>query len=145
MLALTPLQLIIHESPYSVSETVDRLERGIKAKGINVFAVIDHSGAAHQADMDLQEEKVIIFGDPKVGTFLMQENPLIAMELPLRILIYQNPVGHTEIAYIDPLSLGESYHIKKNSEVLKKMSAGLAHLVSETIDKEPVGEFNVLM
>jgi len=133
MKQLKPLQLVIQQSPYSMSETMERLEKGIKAKGISIFAIIDHSGAAQKVNMNLSNEKVIIFGDPKVGTFLMQENPLIGLELPLRILISQNEEGGIQIAYIDPITLGASYTIVKNSEILKKMSTGLAHLVAEVI------------
>jgi uncharacterized protein (DUF302 family) len=97
-----------------------------------VFSIIDHSGAAQKINMDLRDEKLIIFGDPKVGTFLMQENPSIGIELPLRILIWQNVDGLVQVAYIDPISLGESYDIK-NIEILNKMSLGLANLVAEAI------------
>lgn len=86
--------------------------------------------------MSLGEEKVIIFGDPKVGTFLMQENPLIGLELPLRILVWQAEKDLIQIAYIDPLSLGESYGISKNLEILRKMKSGLSLLIAEAI-REP--------
>lgn len=137
MKQLKPLQLVIQQSPYSMSETMERLEKGIKAKGIAIFAIIDHSGAAQKVNMKLIDEKVIIFGDPKVGTFLMQENPLIGMELPLRILVWQNAEGDIQIAYIDPMTLGESYEIIRNSEILKKMSTGLANLVAEVVKPSP--------
>ena len=130
---MKPLELIINTSPYSVSETVARLEKAISAKGIVIFSTIDHSGEARKANMSLGDEKVIIFGDPKVGTFLMQENPLIGLELPLRILVWQAEKDLTHIAYIDRLSIGESYGISKNLEILRKMKDGLSLLIAEAI------------
>ena len=133
MVKLNPMQFVVQHSPYSVSETVARLEKAIKAKGMMIFAIIDHSGEAQKVNMPLNDEKVIVFGDPKVGTFLMQENPTIGMELPLRILVWENAEGLVQVAYIDPVSLGESYEITKNAEILKKMSFGLANLIGEVI------------
>ncbi len=135
MTKLNPLQIVVQHSPYSVSETVERLEKAIKAKGMMIFTIIDHSGEAQKVNLSLKDEKVIIFGDPKVGTFLMQENPSIGMELPLRILIWEDEDGLVQVAYLDPISLGESYEITKNAEVLKKMSFGLANLIGEVIQQ----------
>lgn len=135
MVKLNPMQLVVQHSPYSVSETAEKLEKAIKAKGMMVFAVIDHSGEAQKVNMALHDEKVIIFGDPKVGTFLMQENPSIGMELPLRILVWENEEGLVQVAYLEPTSLGESYEISRNSEILKKMSFGIANLIGEAIQQ----------
>lgn len=136
MLALKDLQLIITASPHSVEETIRRLEKILKSKENNVFAFVDHSGEAKKVNMDLSDEKVLIFGDPKIGTYLMQENPLIGMELPLRILVLQNKEKATQIVYIDPISLGESYKIEKNAEILKKISLGLSNIVAEVIKEK---------
>ena len=133
MTKLKPLEFTMQKSPHSVSETVRRFEKAITAKGMIVFSYVDHSGEAQKARMNLNEEKLLIFGDPKVGTFLMQENPMIGMELPLRLLIWQNGNQLTQIAYIDPVSLGESYGITKQVEILRKMSSVLALMVAEVI------------
>lgn len=133
MVTLSPLQLISHESPYTVAETITRLKRVLQSKGNAIFACIEHDEEARKAGLNLQDEKVLIFGDPKVGTSLMQENPLIGIELPLRILVMQNEVKVTQIVYIDPISLGVSYKISKNSEILKKMSIGIGNLVNESL------------
>lgn len=129
----TSLQLIVQQSPHSVSTTVERLEKGILAKGMKVFAKIDHANEARGVDMPLKDEIVLIFGDPRVGTFLMQENPLIGFELPLRFLVWQNENSVTHIAYVDPISLGAAYKIYSQATVLKKMSGGLAALAEEVI------------
>lgn len=133
MTQTTSLQLIVHQSPYSVSTTIERLETGILAKGMKVFAKIDHANEARGVDMPLNDEVVLVFGDPKIGTFLMQENPLIGLELPLRLLVWQNEKSHTQIAYIDPISLGSAYKIYSQTAYLKKMTGGLAALIEEVI------------
>jgi uncharacterized protein (DUF302 family) len=133
MTTLNSLQLMIQASPYSVAKTMERLETAIKARGMTVFAIIDHAREAEKVEMPLKEEKVIIFGDPKVGTFLMQENPLVGIELPLRILVWLDLQNVVQVAYLDPLSIGQSYAIKHHEERLKKMSLGLDHLVKEAL------------
>lgn len=135
MVKLNPMHLIVQHSPYSVSETIEKLEKAIQSRGMTVFAIIDHSGEAQKVNLPLNDEKVIIFGDPKVGTFLMQENPSIGMELPLRILVWKNEDDLVQVAYIDPVSLSESYEMTKHTETLKKMSFGLANLVGEVIQQ----------
>jgi uncharacterized protein (DUF302 family) len=143
MVQLKPLDLQIQKSPHSVATTQERLKKLITAKGMIIFAEVDHSEEAHKARMNLNEEKLLIFGDPKVGTFLMQENPLIGMELPIRILIWQDDEKVTQIAYIDPLTLGQSYNITKNIEILRKISSALSVIVSETIQSTPEGEVKI--
>lgn len=125
--------LILFKSPYSSVETVERLKSILKEKGVTVFALIDHSKAAKENGLVLADEVVVVFGDPKTGTFLMQENPEIGIELPLKILVWQNVKGETFIGYKDPLELGEKYQIKKNAEILAKMHQGLSQLVAKVI------------
>lgn len=140
MIQLNPLNLQIQKSPHSVVTTTERLKKLITTKGMIIFATVDHFEEARKVHMNLNEEKLLIFGDPKVGTFLMQENPLIGMELPIRILIWQDEKKVTQIAYIDPLSLGRSYNIIQNIEILKKMSFALSAIVTEVIQNETEGD-----
>jgi uncharacterized protein (DUF302 family) len=129
----TPSSLVIHISPHSVPETVERIRKILKLKEINLFALIDHSGEAQKAGMQLEKENLLIFGDPKVGTYLMQENPAIGIELPLKLLVWKNTNGATQIAYLDPLQLKEAYGITKNGDILKKMSESMGLLVDKVI------------
>lgn len=124
-------QLIIHSSPLSPSQILENLKRIFQAKDITLFALIDHSGEAHKAGLDLQYEQLLIFGDPKTGTFLMQENPAIGIELPLKILLWQTPEGITQIAFKDPTYLAEVYGIKKNAGILQKMKDALTTLIDK--------------
>lgn len=122
-------QLIIHSSPHPPALILEKLKKIFQAKDIIVFALIDHSGEAHKAGLDLPYEQLLIFGDPKTGTFLMQENPAIGIELPLKILLWENHEGVTQIAYKDPMYLAEVYGIKKNAGILQKMKTALATLI----------------
>lgn len=124
-------QLIIHSSSHPPAEILEKLKRVFQAKDITLFALIDHSGEARRAGLDLQYEQLLIFGDPKAGTFLMQENPAIGIELPLKILLWQDPGGVTQIAYKDPNYLAEVYAIKKNVGILQKMREALAAIIDK--------------
>ncbi|WP_068469241.1 DUF302 domain-containing protein [Candidatus Protochlamydia phocaeensis] len=123
----------VHWSPYSVAETVQHLDAALRAKGTPVFALIDHSGEASRVGLSLADEKLLIFGDPKVGTFLMQENPAIGFDLPLKVLVWKDASGSTQIAYTDPSVLKDRYHIEKNKEILEKMAHALSSLINEVI------------
>lgn len=125
--------LIIQTSPHSPDKTIENVKKILQVKGITLFALIDHSSEAQKAGLELPYERLLIFGDPKAGTYLMQENPAIGIELPLKILVWQSPDGITKIGYKEPLLLAESYGIKKNIEFLKKISEGLSGLISHAI------------
>ena len=92
-------------SPFSVAETLERLEKAIHSRNIRLFAHIDHSGEARQAGLKMQEAHVLIFGSPKGGTPLMIASPLLALDLPLKALIWQGEddqvwVSSTSAAYL---------------------------------------------
>lgn len=126
--------LVIHTSTFSVAQTVERLKTALEAKQIRIFTIIDHAKAAQESSLELAAEQVLIFGDPKVGTFLMQENPEIGIELPLKILVWQDTAGTTYVGYKDPILLAEAYSIIKNAGILKKMSQGLSLLVTHAAE-----------
>ena len=79
--------LLTFKSAYPFDDTVSRLEKGIQEKGMSVFAVIDHAKAAQDVGLSMPATKVIIFGNPKAGTPLMQKHPPLALDLPLRVLV----------------------------------------------------------
>lgn len=91
--------LITRESPYPVAETVGKIESALGAKGIKVFARIDHSGEAKAAGLTLRPTEVLIFGNPKAGTPLMQATPTIAIDLPLKVLVWQDDQGQVQVAW----------------------------------------------
>jgi uncharacterized protein (DUF302 family) len=102
--------LVTKESPGSVAETVARLATLIAERGLTLFGVIDHSGEAHAVGLELRETKVVIFGNPKAGTPVMQAAPLAALDLPLKVLIWDDN-GQTKLTYTAPAALAARYGI----------------------------------
>jgi uncharacterized protein (DUF302 family) len=103
--------VITKVSPSSVEATVSRLVALVESKGMKVFAVIDHSGVASRAGLALRDTKVVIFGSPQAGTPVMRAHPLAALDLPLRVLIWDDE-GHTKLSYTAPEALASRYGIE---------------------------------
>lgn len=122
-------QLIIYSSSHSPAQILEKLRKIFQAKEITIFALIDHSGEARKAGLDLSYEQLLIFGDPKTGTLLMQENPAIGIELPLKILVWEDSKEGTRIAFKDPTYLKDVYGIKNHADILQKMKDSLATLI----------------
>lgn len=86
----------------SVDQTIEKLKAVLEAKGIKLFALIDHSGEAAAAGLQMPATKLLIFGNPKAGTPLMVASPSAAIDLPLKILVAEDGAGATKISYNDP-------------------------------------------
>lgn len=127
----TASALIIQSTNLSPSQVIENIKKMLQSKGVTLFATIDHSGAAHKAELELPIEQLLIFGDPRTGTFLMQENPEIGIELPLKILVWQKSDGTTQIGFKDPLALGEQYGIRKHADILHKMRDNLTQMLNK--------------
>jgi uncharacterized protein (DUF302 family) len=89
-------------SSYPVAATLERLESLLKERGVMIFARIDFSGDAARAGLTMRPEQMLIFGNPKAGTPLMQSMPTAGLDLPLRALVWEDSEGQTRIAYNDP-------------------------------------------
>ncbi len=89
-------------SKHPVDETVERLKALLEAKGIRIFALIDHSGEAEKAGLRMPPTKLVIFGSPKAGTPLMLAAPSTALDLPLKILVWQDATGRSWVSFNDP-------------------------------------------
>jgi uncharacterized protein (DUF302 family) len=92
-------------SHHSVEQTARTLEETLRAKGVKLFALIDHSGEAERAGMQMPPTKLLIFGNPKAGTSLMIASPSIAIDLPLKVLVWEDAAGKVWIAYNSPAYL----------------------------------------
>ena len=86
----------------SVDETVDRLQEILRSRAIELFALVDHSGEAAKAGLHMPPTKLLIFGNPKAGTPVMLAKPSAAIDLPLKILVWQDPEGQTWVSYNSP-------------------------------------------
>jgi uncharacterized protein (DUF302 family) len=89
-------------SHYSVDETVERVNDLLQSKGITLFSLIDHSGEAEKVGIKILPTKLLIFGNPKHGTPVMLAAPSIAIDLPLKILVWEDTAGKTRISYNSP-------------------------------------------
>ena len=122
------------ESPLTFEETVVALQKELNSRGISIFATIDHHKAAEAVGESMQPATVLIVGNPKVGTALMQENPLLAIELPLKILIYKEE-KIVRIRYEKIAAIAEKYHIKQNFATAEKIDAAMQQLIKLAIGK----------
>jgi uncharacterized protein (DUF302 family) len=89
----------------SVNETVQKLQEMLQSKGVKLFALVDHSGEAEKAGMQMRPTKLLIFGNPKAGTPLMIASPSIAIDLPIKILVAEDPDGKVWVSYNAPTYL----------------------------------------
>jgi uncharacterized protein (DUF302 family) len=106
----TEPDVVTKVSPRSVTDTVSKLTGMIKAKGLTLFAVIDQREAAQKASLDLRETVLVIFGSPAAGTPVMAAVPLVALDLPLKALIWDDG-GQTKVTYYDPASVVARHHV----------------------------------
>ena len=126
------------QSLLSFEETVAAIQKTLNSKGITIFATIDHKKAAEAVGENMQPATVLIVGNPKVGTALMQENPLLAIELPLKILIYEERKT-VNIRYEKIAAIAEKYHIKQTFSTAEKIDAAMLQLIKSSIGEYPRG------
>ena len=98
-------------SHHSVEQTVEAFEKVFHAKGVKLFAVIDHSGEAEKAGLHMPPTKLLIFGNPKAGTPLMLASPAVAIDLPLKVLVREDAGGQVSISYNSPAWLQARHHL----------------------------------
>jgi len=106
--------IVDQPSRHSVDDTVDRLRAMLESKGVTVFAVVDHSGEAANVGMNLPPTKLLIFGNPKAGTPVMSAAPSAALDLPLKILVWQDGGGKVWVSYNSPQYLQDRHGFPSN-------------------------------
>ena len=113
---------LIHlESKHSVEETLQRLQDLLQQKAVTIFALVDHSGEAAMAGLEMRPTKLLIFGSPKAGTPLMQAAPTLAIDLPLKALVWQEADGRVRLTYNDPAYLQRRHAVP--AELLPNIAA----------------------
>ncbi|HFD14426.1 MAG TPA: DUF302 domain-containing protein [Epsilonproteobacteria bacterium] len=130
-ISLALLPLMVHASEYvvksgalSVDATIAKIEKIIGTKkGLGVFTIIDHKKGADKVGLELADTKVILFGNPNMGTKLMQKDPFTALDLPIRVLVYSEN-GTTKIVYRDPLKWSKNFKLE-GSKMVSKMTKAL--------------------
>lgn len=129
--------LIKKPSQYSVQETAARMEKVIESKApISLMARVDHQANAESVNLKLKSLVVLIFGNPRLGTQLMQENPTAGIDLPMKLLIWEDAEGKVWVAYNDPKYLAKRHGLKNVDAVINKMSGALNALSDKATGKE---------
>jgi uncharacterized protein (DUF302 family) len=122
---------LIHlRSPYSVTDTLQRLEAAITTRGLTIFARIDHSGEAAKVDLKMSPTELLLFGSPKSGTPLMIASPSLAIDLPLKALAWQDAEGVVWLSYNSPEYLQQRHNIP---EALVQNIAGIRSICEEVV------------
>jgi uncharacterized protein (DUF302 family) len=121
--------IVTKPSPWTVQEAVSRLETVIAAKGLKLLKVIDHSGEAHAHGLSLRDMNVVVFGSPMAGTPVMQARPLAALDLPLKVLVWDDS-GKTQLSYTSPDELAARYDL---DDELTARLAGIDAVTDEAI------------
>jgi len=122
--------LMILPSAHSVTVTTDRLEQALSAAGFRIFARIDHAAGAKSVNMDLPATQLLIFGKPKGGTALMQSQRSIAIDLPLKMLVWED-AGKVMIGWNDPAWLTARHAIDDRAPVVKVLQGAMKKFASE--------------
>ena len=122
------------KSKYDFKQTIRRLKKNFKANNIAIFAEIDHAKAAKKAKEDLLPATVLIVGNPKVGTRLMQENPKVAIELPLKVLVYEEDgIVRVRYKFVNPLV--SDYKLERVEQITQKIDIAMGKIIAESVMK----------
>lgn len=124
------MRLFHKHSPHDVQTTIDRLEHAVRAVGGTVFARVDHARGARDAGLELRPTQLLIFGNPMVGTPLMQQAQAIGLDLPLRVVGYEDAEGQVHIRYRDLAELAADFGIPHDDAV-----ARVVNILEELTDK----------
>lgn len=127
--------LIKKQSPYSVTETLDRLEAILTKKGITVVARWKHSDKAHAVDIKMRDTQLLIFGNPRLGSHLMTSQQTMAIDLPMKAIAWKDESGQVWLAYNDPYYMANRHGVTNRDKILTKMSGALNKLTDKAISK----------
>jgi uncharacterized protein (DUF302 family) len=124
-------QIVTKKSAHDASATVARLEAAITKRGATIVAKVDHAAAAKASGLELKPATVVIFGNPKLGTPLMQSSVTTGLDLPMRVLVWQDAAGAVMLGYWPPATLAAMHGIKDRDQVVKTMTGALDAITSE--------------
>src|SRR5436853_6622736 len=123
--------IITLPSQHSVDQTVEKLQALLRAKGVTLFTVVDHSGEAAKVGMRLRPTKLLIFGNPKAGTPLMLAAPSVAIDLPLKLLVWEDARGKVWLGYNSPAYLQQRHGLPDSLLPNIAVVEALAHAAAE--------------
>ena len=119
-------------SDFGPKETMDRLETEIRTKGMEVFARIDHAAGATEVGLSLRPTELIIFGNARGGTPLMQSEQTIGIDLPLKALVWEDAAGKTWISYNDPSWIARRHGVRNAEQLVSKIGTALSAMASKS-------------
>ena len=136
MVAFVPLAHAVEgmmtvQSTHSVAETVNRLEKALSAAGFKIFARVDHGAGAKSVNMPLPPTELLIFGNPKGGTALMQSQRTVGIELPLKYLVWEDADGKVMVGWNDAAWFTKRHGINDRAPVVTKVSGALKKFATE--------------
>lgn len=127
--------LIVKDSPYNLETTYNKLKNIIDDNpNLKIILELDHSKNAASVDLELNPTKIIMFGNPKLGTPLMQASPTVGIDLPQKIIIYSTKEGETKLAYNNPAYLKERHNIDGKDDMLNKITGALNTITNKAIE-----------
>jgi uncharacterized protein (DUF302 family) len=126
-------RLVAKKSPHSVAVTLDRLSDVLKTRGIGIVARVDHAGAAQKIGQALKPTQLLIFGNPELGTPLMQSNRRIGLDLPMKVLAWEDDTGQVWLAYVKPDVLKSEHSVNGHDDIFNEMTQALDKLTDEAI------------
>ena len=128
--------LHVKASAFGAKETMDRLENEARTRGMTIFARIDHAAGAQAVGLTLRPTELLVFGDARVGTALMQTAQVVGLELPLKALVWEDDAGKVWLGYADPRAVAARHGLDAASEVVTtKMAAGQAVLAAAATER----------
>jgi uncharacterized protein (DUF302 family) len=133
----TPEGMTICASSFGPKETLDRLAAAVTERGMAILARIDHAAAAAQAGLELRPTAVLIFGNPKAGTPVMQTAQTMGIDLPQKALVWQDADGRSWLAYNDPKWLAKRHDASGVESMLDAMTAALAAVARQATNRDP--------
>ena len=128
-------RLITKQSEFDADATFLRLKETVTSKGLTIMAEVSHDKAAASVDLELRPTRLLIFGNPKVGTLLMQSNQEIGLDLPLKVLVHENENGDVFVSYFDATFLAERHNTTDKAEVITKVNGALNGITDVVISE----------
>lgn len=128
-------ELVQKNSPHSVQITMDKLAAAVEGAGARIAARVDHAQAAASVGIDLAPNQVLIFGNPNIGSPIFVENPAAGLDLPIRVVVFENADGQTVVAYHDPTALAESFGLSAEMQSFQMMTGALNNLTNAAISE----------
>lgn len=123
------------ESAHDVPTTIDRLAAAVEGAGGTVFARVDHAKGAASVDLELRPTELLIFGNPKLGTLPMQQAQTVGVDLPLRVLAWEDEAGVTHVSYTDPAAMMARHGVAPDAPFVAKIAGALEKLTGKATGK----------